>query len=100
MSMGFFGNARNIGLINDRLKRMESLMDEIAYKMDSPYKDKTELQRKMEHVKMLGDEIIDICSESGRSVMLAPYWFKGRKSNLNEILSMVKMGLDVFQHNL
>lgn len=91
--MSFFSNLRNIGLINDKLKRLESLLTEIQ---DSFHRCASwgEIQVNITHGRCILSEIADVVSESGRSVFLAPYWFFGQKMELSEICSRTAGLLD------
>ena len=94
--MGFFGNFRNIGLINDKLERIESLLRGIQsdFHRCAPM---GETQAKITHGRFILSEIADVVSKSGRSVYLAPYWFFGKKMELPEIMSKVAGLLDEFE---
>lgn len=94
--MSFFGNLRNIGLINDKLKRLESLILGIK---DSFHRcaSRGEIQADITHGRFILSEIADVVRCSGRSVFLAPYWFFGQKMELPEICSRTAGLLDDFE---
>ena len=93
--MSVFGNLRNIGLINDKLKRLESLLEGIRndFHRCAPH---GEIQAHITHGRFILSEIADVVSNSGRSVFLAPYWFFGNKMGLQEICSRTAGLLDEF----
>lgn len=95
--MGFFGNLRNIGLINDKLKRLESLLMEIKndFHRGAPG---GQIQANIAHGRFILSEIADVVSNSARSVFLAPYWFFGKKMELPEICSRAANLLDEFEN--
>ncbi len=95
--MGFFGNLRSIGLINDKLKRLESLLMEIR---DDFHRNSSrgEIQANIAHGRFILSEIGDVVSNSARSVFLAPYWFFGTKMELREICSRAAGLLDEFEN--
>ena len=91
--MGFFGNFKSIGLINDKLKRLESILlgiQEDFHQIAPP----GETQAKITHGRFILSEIADVISNSGRSVYLAPYWFFGKKMELPAIMSKIANLLD------
>lgn len=94
--MGFFGNLKNIGLINDKLKRLESLLLEIKddFHRCTP---SGEIRAKIAHGRFILSEIGDVVGNSARSVFLAPYWFFGNKMELREICTRVAAMLDEFE---
>lgn len=94
--MGFFNNLRSIGLINDKLNRLESLIMDIR---DDFHRCATrdDIQAKIAHGRFILSEIADVVSNSGRSVYLAPYWFFQNKTELPEICSKVAGLLDEFE---
>lgn len=95
--MGFFGNLKSIGLINDKLKRLESLLLEIK---DDFHRGTSsgQIQANITHGRFILSEIADVVSESPRSVFLAPYWFFGKKMELQEICSRAAGLLDEFEN--
>ena len=94
--MGFFGNLRSIGLINDKLKRLESLL--LTIKDDfHRCASMGEIQSEITHGRFILSEIADVVSNSPRSVFLAPYWFFGNKMELREICARVASMLDEFE---
>lgn len=95
--MGFFGNLRNIGLINDKLKRLESLL--LAIKDDFHRGSSSDqIQANIAHGRFILSEIADVVSSSSRSVFLAPYWFFGNKMDLPEICSRAAGLLDEYEN--
>ena len=94
--MGFFGNLKNIGLINDKLKRLEFLLLEIK---DDFHRgsSRCQIQANIAHGRFVLSEIADVVSSSARSVFLAPYWFFGNKMSLQEICSRTAGLLDEFE---
>ncbi len=94
--MGFFGNLRSIGLINDKLKRLESLLVEIRDDFHR-HSSRGEIQANIAHCRFVLSEIADVVSSSARSVFLAPYWFFGNKMSLQEICSRTAGLLDEFE---
>lgn len=95
--MGFFGNLRNIGLINDKISRLEALIEEIRidFHKCTP---RGEIGAKITHGRFILSEIADVISSSPRSVFLAPYWLFGNKMELREICSRVTGLLDEFEN--
>ena len=94
--MGFFSNLRSIGLINDKIKRLESLLLSVR---DDFHRcaSRSEIQAEIAHGRFVLSEIADVVANSARSVFLAPYWFFGKKMELPEICSQVASMLDDFE---
>lgn len=95
--MGFFGNLKNIGLINDKISRLEALTEEIRvdFHRCAP---QGEIQSKITHGRFILSEIADVVSSSPRSVFLAPYWLFGNKMELPQVCSRVASLLDEFEN--
>ncbi len=94
--MGIFGNLRSIGLINDKIKRLESLI--LTIKDDfHRCASSGEIQTEISHGRFILSEIADVVSNSPRSVFLAPYWFFGNKMDLPEICSRAAGLFDEFE---
>lgn len=84
--MGFFSNIGAIGKINTLIKQLEPKLDYIASELNYPHSANRErLRVECGTVSVLMGEIIEIASNAGRSVMLAPYYLKGRKLSLMDI---------------
>ena len=84
--MGFFSNYNAIGLINALIKQLEPKLDYIAGELQYPYSiNKERLRVECGTVSVLMSEIADIIQSSGRSVFLAPYYFKGRKMTIMDL---------------
>lgn len=82
--MGFFSNYNAIGRINALIKQLEPKLDYIASELQYPYSaNKERLRVECGTVSVLMSEIADIVQSSGRSVFLAPYYFKGKKNDNN-----------------
>ncbi len=91
--MGFFGNLKKIGLINDKISRLEALVEEIRldFHKRTP---QGEIQAKVIHGRFILSEIGEIVSSSPRSVFLAPYWLLGNKMELQQVCSKIAGLLD------
>ena len=65
--MGFFGNLKKIGLINDKISRLEALLEEIRvdFHKRTP---QGEIQAKITHGRFILSEIGEIVSSSPKSV--------------------------------
>ncbi|MCF2594868.1 hypothetical protein I6E11_13930 [Bacteroides caecigallinarum] len=84
--MGFFSNYNAIGRINALIKQLEPKLDYIAGELQYPYSiNKERLRVECGTVSVLMSEIADIIQSSGRSVFLAPYYFKGRKMTIMDL---------------
>lgn len=83
--MGFFNNYKNICKINVILKQIEPKVDAIQYEAGSPYPNKNRIKTEAGTISVLMSEIMDIAGASGNSVLLAPYYFFGRKMSLMQI---------------
>lgn len=91
--MGFFGNLKKIGLINDKISRLEALLEEIRvdFHKRTP---QGEIQAKITHGRFILSEIGEIVSSSPKSVFLAPYWLFGNKMELQQVCSKIASLLD------
>lgn len=84
--MGFFSNYNAIGRINALIKQLEPKLDYIAGELQYPYSiNKERLRVECGTVSVLMSEIADIIQSSGRSVFLAPYYFKGKKMTIIDL---------------
>ncbi|WP_337650881.1 hypothetical protein [Phocaeicola plebeius] len=84
--MGFFSNYNAIGRINALIKQLEPKLDYIAGELQYPYSiNKERLRVECGTVSVLMSEIADIVQSSGRSVFLAPYYFKGKKMTIMDL---------------
>lgn len=84
--MGFFSNYNAIGKINVLIKQLEPKLDYIASELQYPYSaNKQRLKVECGAVSVLMSEIADILQNAGRSVFLAPYYFKGRKMTIMDL---------------
>lgn len=84
--MGLFSNYRNIGRINTLITQLEPKFDYIAHEINYPYSaNVVRLKSECMTVAVLMNEILDIMSNSGNSVLLAPYYLYGRKMSIQEI---------------
>jgi hypothetical protein len=84
--MGFFSNYNAIGRINALIKQLEPKLDYIASELQYPYSvNKERLRVECGTVSVLMSEIADIVQSSGRSVFLAPYYFKGKKMAIMDL---------------
>lgn len=84
--MGFFSNYNAIGCINALIKQLEPKLDYIASELQYPYSvNKERLRVECGTVSVLMSEIADIVQSSGRSVFLAPYYFKGKKMTIMDL---------------
>ena len=87
--MGFFNNVRNIGKINTLLKQIEPKVNAIQYEAESPYPNRNRMRVEAGTISVLMSEIMDIAGSSGNSVLLAPYYFFGRKMSLMQISAVL-----------
>ncbi len=87
--MGFFNNYKNIGKINTLLKQIEPKVNAIEYEAQSPYPNRNRIRVEAGTISVLMSEIMDIAGASGNSVLLAPYYFFGRKMSLMQISSVL-----------
>ncbi len=87
--MGILTNYKNIGKINTLLKQIEPKVNAIQYEAESPYPNRDRIRIEAGTISVLMSEIMDIAGSSGNSVLLAPYYFFGRKMSLMEISSML-----------
>ena len=87
--MGFFNNYKNIGKINTLLKQIEPKVNAIQYEAESPYPNRNRIQVEAGTISVLMSEIMDIAGASGNSVLLAPYYFFGRKMSLMQISAVL-----------
>lgn len=87
--MGFFNNVKNIGKINTLLKQIEPKVNAIEYEAQSPYPNRNRIRVEAGTISVLMSEIMDIAGASGNSVLLAPYYFFGRKMSLMQISSVL-----------
>ena len=87
--MGFFNNYRNIGKINTLLKQIEPKVNAIEYEAQSPYPNRNRIRVEAGTISVLMSEIMDIAGASGNSVLLAPYYFFGRKMSLMQISAVL-----------
>ena len=84
--MGFFSNYNAIGRINTLIKQLEPHLDYIAGELNYPsYVNKERLRVECGTVSVLMGEITDILQNAGRSVFLAPYYFKGKKMTIMDL---------------
>ncbi len=84
--MGFFSNFNAIGRINVLIKQLEPKLDYIASELQYPYSvNKQRLRVECGSVSVLMGEISEILQSSGRSVLLAHYYFKGRKVSIMDL---------------
>lgn len=84
--MGFFSNYNAIGRINALIKQLEPKLDYIASELQYPYSvNKERLRVECGTVSVLMSEIADIVQSSGRSVFLAPYYFKSKKMTIMDL---------------
>ena len=84
--MGFFSNYNAIGRINALIIQLDPKLDYIAGELQYPYSiNKDRLRVECGTVSVLMSEIADIIQSSGRSVFLAPYYFKGRKMTIMDL---------------
>lgn len=87
--MGLFSNFNAIGRINILIKQLEPKLDYIARELQYPYSvNKERLRVECGSVSVLMGEITDILQNSGRSVFLAPYYFKGQKITITDLHRM------------
>lgn len=87
--MGFFSNCKNIGKINTLLKQIEPKVEAIEYEARSPYPNRNRIRVEIASITVLMNDIMDIAGASGNSVILAPYYFFGRKTNLMQISAVL-----------
>lgn len=87
--MGFFNNYKNIGKINTLLKQIEPKVNAIEYEAQSPYPNRNRIRVEAGTISVLMSEIMDIAGASGNSVLLAPYYFFGRKMSLMQISAVL-----------
>ena len=87
--MGFFNNYKNIGKINTLLKQIEPKVNAIEYEAQSPYPNRNRIKIEAGTISVLMSEIMDIAGSSGNSVLLAPYYFFGRKMSLMQISAVL-----------
>jgi len=87
--MGFFNNYKNIGKINTLLKQIEPKVNAIQYEVESPYPNRNRIRVEAGTISVLMSEIMDIAGASGNSVLLAPYYFFGRKMSLMQISAVL-----------
>ncbi|MBQ7420856.1 MAG: hypothetical protein IJV27_01725 [Prevotella sp.] len=80
---------RTLVKINVLLKQIEPKVDSLLAEINSSYPNKNRIRIECGSISVLMDEIMTIISSSGRSVFLAPYYFKGRKATLQEISSQL-----------
>ena len=83
--MGFFNNYKNIGKINTLLKQIEPKVEALMYESMSSCPNRDRIRVECGTISVLMSEIMDIASSSGNSVILAPYYFCGKKANLMQI---------------
>ena len=87
--MGFFDNCRNVGKINTLLKQIEPKVDAIEYEIRSPYPNCNRIRVELASIAVFMDEVMNIASTSGNSVLLAPYYFFGKKCSLMQISAIL-----------
>lgn len=87
--MGFFSNCKNIGKINTLLKQIEPKVDAIEYEVRSAYPNSHRIRVELASIAVLMDEVMNIASTSGNSVLLAPYYFFGKKCSLMQISAIL-----------
>ncbi len=87
--MGFFNNFKNIGKINTLLKQIEPKVNAIEYDAQSPYPNRNRIRVEAGTISVLMSEIMDIARNSGNSVLLAPYYFFGKKMSLMQISAVL-----------
>mgnify|MGYP006916137497 CR=1 FL=1 len=87
--MGFFNNYKNIGKINTLLKQIEPKVSAIEYEAQSSYPNRNRIRVEAGTISVLMSEIMDIAGASGNSVLLAPYYFFGRKMSLMQISAVL-----------
>lgn len=87
--MGFFNNYKNIGKINTLLKQIEPKVNAIEYEAQSPYPNRNRIRVEAGTISVLMSEIMDIAGASGNSVLLAPYYFFGKKMSLMQISAVL-----------
>lgn len=84
--MGFFSNYNAIGRINTLIKQLEPHLDYIVRELNYPsHINKERLRVECGTVSVLMGEITDILQNAGRSVFLAPYYFKGKKMTIMDL---------------
>ncbi len=84
--MGFFSNYKNIGRINTLITQLEPKLDYIAHEINYPVSaNVVRLKSECMTVAVLMNEILEIMSHSGRSVILAPYYLHDQKCNIQDI---------------
>ena len=84
--MGFFSNYNAIGRINVLIKQLEPKLDYIASELQYPHSaNKQRLRVECRAVSVLMSEIADILQNAGRSVLLAHYYFKGKKMSIMDL---------------
>lgn len=87
--MGFFSNCKNIGKINTLLKQIEPKVEAIEYEVRSPYPNSNRIRVELGTIAVFMDEVMNIASTSGNSVLLAPYYFFGKKCSLMQISAIL-----------
>lgn len=87
--MGFFSNYKNIGKINTLLKQIEPKVNAIQYEAESPYPNRDRIRVEAGTISVLMSEVMDIAGKSSNSVLLAPYYFFGRKMTLMQISNVL-----------
>lgn len=88
--MGFFSNFGSIGKINTLIKQIEPKFDYIYGEIQYPQTaNRPRLQVECGTISVLMDEIMSIACNSSRSVMLAPYYFKGKKMSLMDLSGLL-----------
>lgn len=92
--MGFFSSLGQINRINNLLKSIEPKVNAIQYEAASPYPNINRIRVECGSIAVLMSEITDIMQSASNSVMLAPYYFFGRKMSIFEISSVLAGLLD------
>lgn len=88
--MGFFSNFGSIGKINTLIKQIEPKFDYIYGEIQYPQTaNRARLQVECGTISVLMDEIMSIACNSSHSVMLAPYYFKGKKMSLMDLSGLL-----------
>ena len=84
--MGFFSNYNAIGRINVLIKQLEPKLGYIASELQYSHSaNKQRLRVECGAVSVLMSEIADILQNAGRSVLLAHYYFKGKKMSIMDL---------------
>lgn len=83
--MGFFNDYKAIGRINALIKQLEPKIDYIEHELDYSYSvNSIRLKNECSTVAVLMTEIMDILNKAGKTAALAPYYFHGKKCNIQD----------------